>query len=332
MPSERCGDLASVFDEAFHGRVTLLEHSIREDEYAAVPVVLRNPGLVRPFEVLLSLLSPPRYGSIDPTPFLAGFFPLFFGLMLGDVGYGAVALALALVARAKGWGGATGRKFTGVALASSASAIIFGVLFGEFFGGLGHSIGLHPILFDRATAVITFLILVLVLGAIHVVLGVVLGLWTALRQGDRHRALAKAATLALILAAVVAILAGVDRVPAAVGTAALVALVPLLVVLVATEGVLAPIEIMKTMGNIFSYARLMALGIASVMLAEVANEMAGFFTVVVGVIVAVLLHAVNFAMGCFSPAIQALRLHYVEFFDKFYQDGGKPYEPFSLTS
>ena len=63
-----------------------------------------------------------------------------------------------------------------------------------------------------------------------------------------------------------------------------------------------------------------------------ANEMAGNFTVVVGVMVAVVLHAVNFTMGCFSPAIQALRLHYVEFFDKFYQDGGRPYEPFSLTS
>jgi V/A-type H+-transporting ATPase subunit I len=332
VPSERCGELASVLEEAFRGRVTLLEHAIRGEEYDAVPVVLRNPGLVQPFELLLSLLSPPRYGSIDPTPFLAGFFPLFFGLMLGDVGYGVLALALAVLARAKGWGGETGRKVTAIALVSSLSAIVFGVLFGEFFGELGARIGLHPILFNRAKAVPAFLGLVLVLGGIHVVLGVGLGLWTALRHGERHKALAKAATLALILAAFVAILARLDRVPPAVGTGALAALFPLLVVLVATEGVLAPIEIMKTMGNILSYARLMALGIASVMLAEVANEMAGFFTVVVGVTVAVLLHAVNFAMGCFSPVIQALRLHYVEFFDKFYRDGGRPYEPFSLTS
>jgi V/A-type H+/Na+-transporting ATPase subunit I len=332
VPSERCGDLASVLDEAFHGRVTLLEHPIRQDEYDAVPVVLRNPGPVQPFELLLSLLSPPRYGSIDPTPFVAGFFPLFFGLMLGDVGYGAVALALALLARARGWGGATGRRFAAIALASSVSAIVFGVLFGEFFGGLGPRIGLHPILFDRAEAVITFLGLALGLGVIHVVLGISLGLWTALRHHERHQALAKAATLVLILAVLVAGLSRLDYLPAAVGTAALVALAPLLIVLIATEGALAPIEVMKTMGNILSYARLMALGIASVMLAEVANEMAGFFSsFVVGVMVAVLLHAVNFVM-CFSPVIQALRLHYVEFFDKFYQDGGRPYEPFSLTS
>lgn len=332
VPSERCDELASVLEEASRGRVTLLEHAIRGEEYDAVPVVLRNPGLVQPFELLLSLLSPPRYGSIDPTPFLAGFFPLFFGLMLGDVGYGVVAFALAVLARAKGWGGETGRKATAIALISSLSAIVFGVLFGEVFGDLGARIGLHPILFDRAKAVPAFLGLALALGGIHVVLGVGLGLLTALRHGESHRALVKGTTLALILAAFVALLARLNHLPPAVGTGALVALFPLLVVLVATEGVLAPIEIMKTLGNVFSYARLMALGLASVMLAEVANEMAGFFTVVVGVTVAVLLHAVNFAMGCFSPVIQALRLHYVEFFDKFYRDGGRPYEPFSLTS
>jgi len=305
---------------------------IREGEYDAVPVVLRNPALVRPFELLLSLLSPPRYGSIDPTPFLAGFFPLFFGLMLGDVGYGVVALGLALLARARGWGGETGRKVTTIAVACSLSAIVFGVLFGEVFGELGERIGIHPILFNRAKAVPTFLGLALGLGGIHVVLGVGLGLWTALRQGENEKALAKATTLALILAAFLTILARLGQVPSALGTGALWALGPLLAVLIAIEGVLAPLEIMKTIGNVFSYARLMALGVASVMLAEVANEMAGFFPVVVGVTVAVLLHAVNFAMGCFSPAIQALRLHYVEFFDKFYRDGGKPYEPFSLTS
>ena len=332
VPSERCARLAAVLEEAFQGRVTLLEHVIRKEEYDAVPVVLRNPGLVRPFELLLSLLSPPRYGSIDPTPFLAGFFPLFFGLMLGDVGYGVVALGLAILARAKGWGGETGRKLTAIAVACSLSTIVFGVLFGEVFGELGAPIGIHPILFNRAKAVPTFLSLALGLGGIHVLLGVGLGLWTALRQGEREKALAKATTLAVIVAAFLAILSRLGQVPSALGTGALVALGPLLAVLIAIEGVLAPLEIMKTIGNVFSYARLMALGVASVMLAEVANEMAGFFTVAVGVTVAVLLHAVNFVMGCFSPAIQALRLHYVEFFDKFYRDGGKPYEPFSLTS
>lgn len=331
VPSGRCASLASALEGAFQGRVSLFEHAIRSEERGEVPVVLRNPPLLRPFELLLSLLSPPRYGSIDPTPLLAVFFPLFFGLMLGDVGYGAVLLALALLARRKGWGGETGRNATAVVAASSVSAIVFGLLFGEFFGELGEAIGLHPLLFNRAKAVLVFLGLALGLGGIHVVLGVSLGLWSALRQGDRHRALAKAATLALIIDAFLVVLARLNRIPSGIGTAALVVLGPLLVVLIVVEGVLAPLEIMKTIGNVFSYARLMALGVASVMLAEVANQMAGFFPLAIGVTVAVLLHAVNFVMGCFSPAIQALRLHYVEFFDKFYEDGGKPYEPFALA-
>jgi V/A-type H+-transporting ATPase subunit I len=113
---------------------------------------------------------------------------------------------------------------------------------------------------------------------------------------------------------------------------ALLTIGPLLGVLITMEDALAPIEIMKILGNVLSYARLMALGMASVMLAEVANQMAELLPVGIGVTVAILLHAVNFAMGCFSPTIQALRLHYVEFLDKFYQDGGQPYRPFSLVS
>jgi V/A-type H+-transporting ATPase subunit I len=331
VPSARCPALASVLERSFAGKVALFEHAIRAEELAEVPVVLRNPALVRPFELLLSLLSPPRYGSIDPTPFLAGCFPLFFGLMLGDVGYGAVLLALAVLARRKRWGGETGRSATTIVIASSLSAIAFGVLFGEVFGELGRHFGIHPLLFNRAEAVLGFLGLALALGGGHVVLGVVLGLWSALRRRDWHRAIARAATLALILAALLVVLARLGKAPAALAMPALVALGPLLAVLIGVEGVLAPLEIMKTIGNVFSYARLMALGVASVMLAEVANQMAEFFPLAVGVTVAVLLHAVNFVMGCFSPAIQALRLHYVEFFDKFYEDGGRPYQPFALA-
>jgi V/A-type H+-transporting ATPase subunit I len=332
VPADRCHELASALEAALQGRVALLQHGIRQQEYGVVPVVLRNPGWVRPFELLLSLLSPPRYGSIDPTPFLAGFFPLFFGLMLADVGYGVVALALTLLARIRGWGGETGRQVTVIAAASSLSAIAFGFLFGEAFGELGAVVGLHPILFDRTKAVPTFLSLVIVLGGVHVVLGVVLGLWSAFRHGERDEAVAKATTLALILAPVLGVLAYLGYVPPLVGKGALVTIGPLLGVLMTVEGLLAPLELLKIIGNILSYARLMALGMASVMLAEVANQMAGLFMIVIGVTVAILLHAVNFVMGCFSPTIQALRLHYVEFFDKFYQDGGQPYRPFSLAS
>ena len=92
---------------------------------------------------------------------------------------------------------------------------------------------------------------------------------------------------------------------------------------------MGPIEFIGLVGNILSYLRIAAIGLASVYLARVANDLAGSLgNIVVGGIVAVLIHALNFALGAFSPTIHSLRLHYVEFFRKFYEGGGRPFEPF----
>jgi V/A-type H+-transporting ATPase subunit I len=333
VPTEQRARLAAALDRAFEGRVMVVDHAVSQDDYDEVPVVLRNPPYIRAFEPLVGFFAWPRYGSVDPTPFLAGFFPLFFGLMLGDIGFGGLALALTLLARVRGWGGHLGRQLTTIALASSTSAIAFGVLFGELFGALGEPLGLHPVLFDRRTAALSFLAMALALGVCHIVLGISLSLWNALRHRHAAEALAKAVTLGLIAAAILAALAHVGQVPSTIERPALIALALLVVAAVFLGGALAAIELVGTFGNILSYARLMALGTASVMLAEVANRMVEIFSSpVVGVTAAVTLHAVNFAMGLFSPTIQALRLHYVEFFDKFFEGGGKPYEPFALTT
>jgi V/A-type H+-transporting ATPase subunit I len=95
----------------------------------------------------------------------------------------------------------------------------------------------------------------------------------------------------------------------------------------------APVELLSTIGHILSYARIMALGTASVMLAVVANQMAGAMgSVIIGVLFALLFHLVNFGLGLFSPTIHALRLHYVEFFGTFYSPGGVRYQPLSHWS
>ncbi|HEX8942178.1 MAG TPA: hypothetical protein VF785_03510, partial [Gemmatimonadaceae bacterium] len=100
-------------------------------------------------------------------------------------------------------------------------------------------------------------------------------------------------------------------------------------VLVALEGIVAPIEFFSTLTSVLSYVRIMALGTASVLLATAANGMTGVFgSAIVGVLVGLLFHLVNFAMGLFSPTIHAIRLHYVEFLRNFYSPGGRSYEPF----
>ena len=104
---------------------------------------------------------------------------------------------------------------------------------------------------------------------------------------------------------------------------------PLLVVF---EGIIGPLEFMKNISNILSYVRLMALGTASVVLALVANKLGGMVSnIFLGIAIAVILHGINILLGILSPTIQSLRLHYVEFFSKFYEPGGMKYKPFKKT-
>jgi V/A-type H+-transporting ATPase subunit I len=333
MPRERVAGLCRDAAEALGERVAVFARSPTRAEWSEVPVVLRNPRAVRPFELLLALVPLPRYGSTDPTPWLAAFFPLFFGFVLGDVAFGVLGVGVALGARARGAGGALGRDLAWIGLACSLWAIVFGVLFGEALGELGSHVGIHPVLVDRRGAFMSFLGLALALGGAHVAIGMALGITGALRAGHPREALGRAAKLGLLCTggALGAILG--DLLPGAALKPALAAGGVLLAVAMATEGPMAALELVLGLGNVLSYARLMALGLASVMLAEVANLVAvSLHPVAAGVAIGVLLHAVNFTLGLISPTVAALRLHYVEFFEKFYAEGGAPYRPFALAS
>jgi V/A-type H+-transporting ATPase subunit I len=332
VPDERVPALRAAAARALGDGVAVFARAPARSEWGDVPVVLRNRRWLRPFERLLALVPLPRYGSVDPTPWLAGFFPLFFGLVLGDVVFGVLGIAVALVVRRARWGGAAGRDFAWIALWCSVSATVFGVLFGEALGELGAHLGLHPVVLNRRHAFMSFLGVALAIGGIHVAAGMTLGVGSALRAGHRREAGARAAKLLLLpsAACVAGCLAGL--LPARALQPSLVACGTFLVAAVLAEGPLAALDLVLALGNVLSYARLMALGLASVMLAEVANLLgASLEPAAVGIVLAVLLHAVNFSLGLISPTIAALRLHYVEFFEKFYDEGGAPYRPFALS-
>ena len=307
-----------------------VEEVAREDWHGEeAPVVLSNPRLFRPFEVLTRTLPLPRYGSIDPTPFTAVFFPMFFGLILGDMGYGLLLAVLAGVLHRNSRPGSGSRAVAEILGPCAAFAIAFGIGFGELFGDLGQRwLGLRPLVLDREHALVPFLGLAVAIGAVHIVLGMVLGVINAAR-GHPRLAVGRGAALAMILFVIVALLAGLDVLPGGFLTPAVIALLVAFPVLVIAEGIIAPIELLSTLGNILSYARIMALGTASVMMAVVANKLSGSFgSVLVGMLFGLLFHLVNFALGVFAPTVHGLRLHYVEFFGKFFSPGGQQYRPF----
>lgn len=316
--------------------VEIIRLPVTPEERRHAPVLLANPAPVRPFEALVRLYGLPGYDVLDPSRLMALFMPIFFGMMLGDIGYGALLLGLVFLVRRRLKPGMM-RSLTTVLAYGAGWAIVFGVLFGEFFGRLGESFGLHAILFDRASEdhLLDLLALSVGVGGMHLVLGLFLGLWEGARQRSRHHLLERGGRLLGLIALFLLVGALVEVLPDGLITPAVALLVIGTVLLGASLGrigvLMAPIEMIGLVGNVLSYLRIAAIGLSSVYLALVAGEIAGTVgSVVVGVIIAALLHALNLVLGAFSPTIQSLRLHYVEFFRNFYEGGGRPYQPLAF--
>ena len=328
VPSAALPELENRLEKSFGNQIETETVSSAEWAGDTVPVVLHNPRLFRPFESITRMMPLPKYGTVDPTPFVAIFFPMFFGVVLGDVGYGAMLGIISLILRIRSPAGGKLRSVSEIGLACALFAIIFGFLYGELFGDLGHRIGLHPIIFNREEAFFPFLGFAVALGIVHIVVGLLLGA-VKLFRGDKRRAVGKGIAALMVVLIALALMAAFEMLPQRFFTPLAISVLVAFPLLIIAEGVLAPVELISTLGNVLSYARIMAVGTASVMMAIVANRMAGAFgSVVVGVLFALLFHLINFVLGVFSPTIHMLRLHYVEFFGKFYSPGGSQYRPF----
>jgi V/A-type H+-transporting ATPase subunit I len=335
VPRRQLARLARELDSRL-GAAVLVEDLATSPRDPQAPLLMRNSRLARPFEPLVRFLDLPRAGSFDPTLLMALFLPLMFGAMVGDVGYGAVLLALGLVGRRSL--AARGSALAGVAwvlVVSAAWSIVFGVLFGELFGDLGtRMFGDWAVWHDRlaADALVPLLLFAVAIGAAHVVLGLVLGAWQAVGFGEHRELLDKLGSL-LVLFGLFG-LAGwaADQLSPGALTPSVAAMVVGLVLVIAPGGTLGlitgPLALLGRLGNVLSYLRLAAVGLASAHLASVANELATVGPIWMGVVVAAFFHALNLALASFSPMIQALRLHYVEFFGTFLIGGGRAFTPF----
>lgn len=336
IPKKHLRKTRETFTSDFNGRVVVKDLPVSEDDSKRTPIFYDNPPWVKPFEIVMGLVSLPKYREIDPSPLLAIFFPLFFGIMVADIGYGLIILAIGLFVQKKFREVPFARNLAGMLIISSVPTIIFGYLFGEFFGNIGEHMGwlapmqLLGITWNRAEAIIPMLILAISIGVVHILLGLSLGVRNAVILKSRHHLAERSGMILVILGIVVLLISSAGVVAAGAVYPAVALLIIGLPLILYGAGPFGVIEVMSTVGNILSYARLMAIGMASVILATVANELAGAFGIaIVGVIVAVLLHTLNIALAMFSPSIHAIRLHIVEFFSKFYEGGGVPYKPFA---
>ncbi|GAB4535795.1 MAG: V-type ATP synthase subunit I [Thermodesulfovibrionia bacterium] len=321
--------LTSRLDKEFKGEVVLSELELHEDDIDRVPIILRNPAYFKPFELLTRLLPLPRYTSYDPTPFIGIFFPIFFGMILGDIGYGSILFSISLMII---WRFKERRDIQDAGKILSVCAMysmLFGVLYGEFLGDLGHRVfGLKPVLIERREAIMPMLYFAVTVGVVHLGIGSLLGFVSALRKRIKREVLAHLFQMLTMLSILILVASLFGIFPRLLTRPLILIILILTPLLLFTGGLLAPLELIKGIGNIISYARIMAIGLTSVLLASVANEIAGMTgEIIIGVVVAGLLHILNIVIGVFSPTIHSLRLHYVEFFSKFIDIGGRRFEP-----
>jgi V/A-type H+-transporting ATPase subunit I len=333
-PEDRVPQLEKKIGEKFGDQIILEKLELSEEDIHRAPVLLKNNRIFRPFQLLLGIFRPPRYDRIDPTPLVAIFYPLFFGLIIGDIGYGIVLLALFLLAffRSKK---ETFRSVALIGTLCSAWTIIFGVLFGEFFGTLGESFGIHPILLDRMHDLTPFLIIALSLGVLQIFLGFFIEVYLSFKNHETKEGLEALFMVFWVSGALILLFAIVGLLPGSVKQISTYLGLALLLggwvgIIVVRGPVMGVIEPLSVTGNILSYARLFGVGISAVYLAFAANTIGGLFSnIFIAVIITFIAHVIFFTLGIISPIVQSARLHFVEFFSKFkyHEHPGRVYKP-----
>ncbi|MBR2208428.1 MAG: V-type ATP synthase subunit I [Synergistaceae bacterium] len=356
IPSEITDKVKSKI-EAISPEVDLAFSDPEPDEEP--PSLLNNGNLVRPFNILTELYSSPTYRGIDPTPLLAPFFWIFFGMCLGDAGYALVVFGAILFVFKKYKKIAPGvKEFIKLFLFCSVSTFIYGVISGSFFGNFIDSFlpFLIPLknslmLVDPMSNPMQVLGISLLLGVIHLMFGLLVAAYDKLRHGEFIDAVGNDISWFLLIVGLCLLGVGMGGMLPAHFTdigKAMAILGAVIIFLYAGKekkgiinkiisGFLALYGSTSYLGDILSYSRLLALGFGSAVIGMVINLLGGLAADIpyVGWIVAIIVivggHLFSIAINILGSFVHPLRLQYVEFFGKFYSGGGEPFTPMTLS-
>ena len=342
LPADRCAEIVKTL-KPFTCAIETREPT--EDEYPQVPVQLKNNKLTRPLNMVTEMYSLPAYGTLDPNPLMAPFFILFYGIMMADMGYGLLMMiASVIISKKYRPKGTSGELFSLLGLCG-ISTFIMGALTGGFFGDFltqlvaivsPGTVFALPKLFDPLDDLTMILIGSMALGMVQIVTGMAISLIEKCKRKKFLDAFFEEITWWIVFIGIALLALGKGAAVLYVGCA-LVLLGPIVQgkgwgKLTGVFGSLYN-HVTGYFGDILSYTRLMALMLAGSVIAQVFNMLAAMpGNVIAFIIISMLGNAMNFGLNLLGCYVHDLRLQCLEFFNKFYVDGGKPFRPMTLDT
>lgn len=317
-----------------------------EEEYPDVPIKLKNNKVNDSLNMVTEMYSLPIYGGLDPNPLMAPFFIFFYGLMMADVGYGLLMVIASFVVLQKARPKGTTHHMFSLLRYGGYVTIVFGLLTGSFFGDLipqlvslttGKEFA-FPSLFSPLNDALAVLLGSLALGLIQIFTGMGISMYKQIKRGETMAALCNEGAWYVVFICI-----GIAAVTGAWGPCMIAAVV----VLVLTQGYgkkgiggkLIGIggslynNITGYFSDILSYSRLMALMLAGAVIAQVFNTLGAITgNVITFFIISAIGNALNFALNLLSCYVHDLRLQCLEYFGRFYEDGGKPFDPVEIKT